>query len=265
MLAGMKAIELTIQELARIAGVSTRTLRYYDQIDLLKPALINSSGYRIYGREEVDRLQLILHYRVMDMKLDRIKALLDDSNADRLTILEAQYRELNQRHHRIGTILRCIEKSIKEAKGQIVMSVDEKFEAFKDNMISENEAKYGEAARRLYGDAAIDKGNQQFKNVTREQYQEFEALCARQFEALAAAMDGGDPTSDLAMETARLHRAFLEFWWHWYRPEAHSEIVKMYLQDEGFKKFYDDRKPGAAQFLHDAVHVYLKREFEFSA
>ena len=82
------------------------------------------------------------------------------------------------------------------------MSVDEKFEAFKDNMISENEAKYGEAARRLYGDAAIDKGNQQFKNVTREQYQEFEDLCGRQFEALAAAMDGGDPTSDLAMETA---------------------------------------------------------------
>lgn len=261
----MKNYQLTIQDLARIAGVSTRTLRYYDQIDLLKPARVTAAGYRIYGKQEVDRLQLILHYRTMGMKLERIKTLLYDSSADRLAILEAQYRELSQRHQRTERILWSIEKSIAEAKGERTMSIDEKFEAFKDQIIAENEEKYGKQARRLYGDDAMDEGNQQFKNVSREQYREFEELCARQFETLNAAMDAGDPASEAAMETARLHREFLEFWWHWYRPEAHSGIVKMYLQDEGFKKHYDDKRAGAAQFLHDAVHVYLEKEFDFSA
>ena len=260
----MKAIEMTIQDLARISGVSTRTLRYYDQIGLLQPARITTSGYRIYGEGEADRLQLILYYREMDMKLERIKELLDDSNADRLAILQDQYRELEQRRGRIEKILASIEKSIDQEKGERTMSIDERFEVFKDKMITDNEEKYGKEARSLYGDDAMDKGNQQFRNVSKEQYQEFEALCARQFETLYAAMDEGDPTSELAMEAARLHREFLEFWWHWYKPEAHSGIVKMYLQDEGFKKHYDDRNPGAAQFLHDAVHVYLKKEFNFS-
>ena len=263
MLARMNTIELTIMDLARIVGISTRTLRYYDQINLLKPARINASGYRFYGEEEVNRLQLIMHYRAMDMKLDRIKTLLDDSSSDRLTILEEQHRELSQRRLKIEKIIRSVEKSIEEAKGERTMNIDEKFEAFKDKMIADNEAKYGKEARRRYGEDAIDKGNKQFKYISKEQYREFEALCARQMETLKAAMEEGDPSSRLAMEAARLHREFLEFWWHWYRPEAHSGIVKMYLQDDGFKKHYDDKKAGAAQFLHDAVHVYLKKEFDF--
>lgn len=66
-------MEYTVQALGKLAGVSTRTLRYYDEIDLLKPARINSSGYRIYGPNEVDRLQQILFYRELDVPLETIK------------------------------------------------------------------------------------------------------------------------------------------------------------------------------------------------
>lgn len=66
-------MEYTVQKLGRLAGVSTRTLRYYDEIDLLKPARINSSGYRIYGQAEVDRLQQILFFRELGVELERIK------------------------------------------------------------------------------------------------------------------------------------------------------------------------------------------------
>ncbi len=59
-------MEYTVQGLAKIAGVSTRTLRYYDEIGLLKPARVNSSGYRIYGRTEVDMLQQILFFRDLE-------------------------------------------------------------------------------------------------------------------------------------------------------------------------------------------------------
>ena len=63
-------MEYTVQKLGRLAGISTRTLRYYDEIGILKPARINSSGYRIYGQTEVDRLQQIMLYREMGVNLD---------------------------------------------------------------------------------------------------------------------------------------------------------------------------------------------------
>ncbi|CAM5616222.1 MerR family transcriptional regulator OS=Lysinibacillus sphaericus OX=1421 GN=LS41612_05820 PE=4 SV=1 [Lysinibacillus sphaericus] len=65
-------MEYTILQLAKLSGVSTRTLRYYDEIDLLKPARTNEAGYRFYGQQEVDILQQILFYKALDMKLETI-------------------------------------------------------------------------------------------------------------------------------------------------------------------------------------------------
>ena len=70
-------MEYTVQKLGKMAGVSTRTLRYYDEIGILKPARINSSGYRIYGQAEVDRLQQILFYRELGVSLENIKDISD--------------------------------------------------------------------------------------------------------------------------------------------------------------------------------------------
>lgn len=69
-------MEYTVQKLSKLSGISTRTLRYYDEIGILKPGRINSSGYRIYGQSEVDILQQILFYRELDLKLEDIKKLL---------------------------------------------------------------------------------------------------------------------------------------------------------------------------------------------
>jgi DNA-binding transcriptional MerR regulator len=80
-------MEYTIQKLAKLAGVSKRTLRYYDEIDLLKPARINSSGYRIYSQKEVDRLQQILFYRELGVDLHSIKEIMTDPTFDRAKAL----------------------------------------------------------------------------------------------------------------------------------------------------------------------------------
>ena len=66
-------MEYSIKSLAKLAGISTRTLRYYDEIGLLKPLRINSSGYRIYGDKEVDILQQILFYKALELPLEKIK------------------------------------------------------------------------------------------------------------------------------------------------------------------------------------------------
>lgn len=75
-------MEYTIKKIAELSGVSPRTLRFYDEIGLLKPARINSSGYRIYGANEIDRLQQILFYRSLEFKLEQIQELLNQPDFD---------------------------------------------------------------------------------------------------------------------------------------------------------------------------------------
>ena len=77
-------MEYSIQALSRLSGVTTRTLRWYDEIGLLKPSRVAESGYRYYGPAEVDRLQDILYYRALGVELARIKRCLDDPSFDRL-------------------------------------------------------------------------------------------------------------------------------------------------------------------------------------
>ncbi|WP_394914064.1 MerR family transcriptional regulator [uncultured Robinsoniella sp.] len=79
-------MEYTIQKLAKLAGITTRTLRYYDGIGLLHPAYVNESGYRIYGETEVDALQQILLFRDMGMELSKIKAITEDAAYNRVDI-----------------------------------------------------------------------------------------------------------------------------------------------------------------------------------
>ncbi len=78
----------TIRQLAALSGVSTRTLRYYDEIGLLKPAFVNDAGYRFYDAPQVDRLQQILFYRQRGFELKAIRRLMDDSRFDRMKALQ---------------------------------------------------------------------------------------------------------------------------------------------------------------------------------
>ena len=78
-------MEYSVQQLSRLSGVTARTLRWYDEIGLLKPCRVGENGYRFYGRSEVDRLQMILHYRALGVELAQIKEYLDDPSFDRLT------------------------------------------------------------------------------------------------------------------------------------------------------------------------------------
>lgn len=87
-------MEYTVKKLANLAGVSTRTLRYYDEIGILKPARISSCGYRIYGQKEVNRLQQILFYREMDVSLEDIKRILDSPSFDEVVALKEHRKKL---------------------------------------------------------------------------------------------------------------------------------------------------------------------------
>lgn len=249
-------MEYTVQKLARLAGISTRTLRYYDEIGLLKPARLNSAGYRIYGFAEVDRLQQILFYRELGVGLDEVKRIINAPDFDRFAALKEHRQKLLEKRQQIEQLIANVEKTIASAEGGTKMTDKEKFAGFKQKMVADNEQKYGKEIRAKYGDKQVDEANQKVLGMTKEQYAEVQKLAADLMESLKAAMAAGDPAGELAQKTADLHRQWLSYYWGSYDKAAHAGLAQMYVADERFTAYYDQVQPGAAVFLRDAILIY---------
>ena len=253
-------MEYTVQKLAKLAGVSTRTLRYYDEIDLLKPARINSSGYRIYGQKEVDTLQQILFFRELEMELQSIKEIITNPTFDGAKALQDHRQKLLEKRSQLDVLIANVNKTIALTEGRINMSDQEKFEGFKKTRIDENEKKYGKEIREKYGEEVVNASNAKLMNMTQEEYEEVTQLSEEVNHTLAEAFKTGDPACDLAQKAAALHKQWLLFYWKEYSKEAHAGLAQMYVDDERFKAYYDKIHPGVAEFLRDAINIYTKRD-----
>lgn len=248
-------MEYTVQKLARLAGVSPRALRHYDDIGLLPPARISSSGYRVYGSAEVAMLQQILFYRALEMPLEEIRELIRAPEFDALAALRAHRQALNARKARLETLIANLNNTILHLEGETTMKDEERFEGFREKMIEENEAKYGKEVRERYGDAAAEASNKKLRGMSQADYEANQKLAAEANAALVAAMDTGDPGSGEARRAVKLHHDWLQCWGD-YSPEMHMGLGRMYVDDERFAAYYEALRPGAAVFLRDAIGKY---------
>lgn len=251
-------MEYTINKLAKLAGVSTRTLRYYDEFGLLSPTRMSSNGYRIYGQKEIDRLQQILFYRELGMPLEEIKNIILSKDFDGQAALESHLTELLAKRKQLDLLIANVEKTIKASKGKIIMSDQEKFEGFIKKLVDDNEQKYGKEVRAKYGDEVVNNSNAKIMGMSKEQYAEMEMLTGELNETLKAAFEQGDPSSELAQKACELHKKWLCYSWSDYSKEAHKGITQMYVNDPRFSAYYDKIAVGCAAFLRDAVLIYCK-------
>ena len=138
------------------------------------------------------------------------------------------------------------------------MSDNDKFEGFKEKLISDNYAQYGEEVRTKYGNDAVDNSNSKVRGMTKEQYTELEKLSLEVNETLKTAYEQGDPSSELAQKACELHKRWLCYFWDAYSKEAHLSVARMYVDDPRFTEYYDKIIPGCAVFLRDAVKIYCE-------
>ncbi len=250
-------MEYTVQALAALAGVTPRTLRYYDKIGLLPPLRLTEAGYRIYGPDQVDALQHILLYRALEVPLADIVGLMAAPDFAAAPALRAHRARLLERRARLETLIATVDKTIDMTEGRIHMTDREKFEGLKDKMIAENEEKYGAEVREKYGDEQAEASNAQFKNLSPEQFEAMQALSQEIADTLAEAVKTGDPAGPLGQKAAGLHRQWLGFFWPTYNKDAHAGLAQMYVDDERFTAYYDKETPGTAVFLRDAIVHYV--------
>ena len=251
-------MEYTINKLAKLAGISTRTLRYYDECGLLIPVRSSSNGYRIYGKKEVDRLQHILFYRELGVPLEEIGNILSHKEFDGMEALRGHLLALHAKRNQLDLLIQNVEKTIASMKGETIMNDKEKFAGFAEKLVQDNESKYGAEIRAKYGDEAVEKSNAKVKGMTEAQYKEVEKLSEELNSALKQAFEQGDPTSELAQKVCKLHKDWLCYFWDDYSKEAHIGIAEMYVNDLRFTAYYDKIASGCTVFLRDALFEFCK-------
>lgn len=249
-------MEYSIKALAELAGITTRTLRYYDRIDLLKPERVSPSGYRYYGQAQVDLLQQILFYRQRGMELSQIQEILYREDFDVLQTLQEHLRALEQEKQRLDCMISTVQETIASMKGEKMMSDEKKFQCFKEKLVKENEEKYGDEVREKYGDEAADASAAKVMKMSKGEYENFQRCGDEILKMLAACVgEGKSPESDAGKAVAALHKQWLLMTWGegTYSPEAHKGLVRMYVCDPRFTDYYDREQQGCAAFLRDAV------------
>lgn len=252
-------MEYSIQKLSSLAGVTTRTLRWYDETGLLKPSRVAPNGYRYYGPAEVDRLQDILYFRALGVELARIKACLDDPSFDRLSILRHHLTALEGERERLEGLIRSVRETITAEERNEIMIDEAKFEAFKRRAVEENEASFGKEAREKYGEAEVNAANAAVMKLTREEYREWTTLGEEiQTRLEAAVTAGASPEGEEGKAITALHKRWLTLSGLSYDAAKHRGIAQLYAADERFTAYYDKNCPGCARFLSCAVHHWVQ-------
>ncbi len=149
-------MEYTVQELAKLVGITPRTLRYYDEIGLLKPARSDSSGYRIYGGKEIDRLQQIMFYRELGVSLNQIREIITSPTFNKVAALQEHHAKLLERKNQLELLIDNVEKTLAMTERRTTMSDKEKFAGFKEKLLTENELKYGREIREKFGEESVN-------------------------------------------------------------------------------------------------------------
>lgn len=253
-------MEYNISQLSKLSGVSARTLRYYDEINLLHPSRTNEAGYRFYGDKEVNLLQQILFYRERGLSLEKIRFILYDENFDMLKALNEHLTELENRRERLSKLIDTVKDTIASVKGEFIMRDSEKFEAFKKDVVDQYEKLYGEEAREKYSDSEVDMAVNKVLSLSKEDYEKFQTLGKKVMEALkAAVISKASPESETGRSVASLHKEWLGYSWKNYTEQKHKGVVSLYVQDERFKKYYDREQDGCADFLLAAVDFWAEK------
>jgi DNA-binding transcriptional MerR regulator len=237
----------SVSQVAQIAGVTVRTLHHYDDIGLLRPSGRTSGGYRRYDEADLERLRLILVYRELGFTLEEIGTIL--AAADPSTHLRRQHGLLRQRIERLREMVAAIEYLLEAQTMGIALTPEEKFEVFGDF----DPDVHAQEARERWGDT-YQESARRVAGYTKDDWLKIQGRWADLVRRFIEAMDAGLPaTSQVAMDLAEEHRAHITEHFYECPYEVQLGLAEMYLADDRFLKYYENERPGLAQYIHDAI------------
>ncbi len=244
-----KESELSIHELAKLAGVTRRTLHHYDEIGLLPPSRIGENGYRYYEDDAALRLQQILFYKELGMDLGQIMDILTEPGFDINRALESHKKQLQLRIERLQRLIGTVEATIQEVNGGKPMNKQKMFGVFSE----EKQKEYETEVRQKYGEKAFD-GVHDWKKYSKAQQQQIIDEGNQVYEDLVGLID--QPADDPKVQAiiARWHQHMKYF----YDPsiERMRGLADLYNDSPDFKSKFDSNHPRLAEYMREAINIY---------
>lgn len=243
----------TVGVVARMVGVSVRTLHHYDKISLVVPSGRTASEYRVYDDVDVERLHQVLTYRELGFPLEQIATLLDDPDVDTLSRLTSQRDLLTDRIHRLHQMVAAVEEMMNAKKSGIQLSAAEQTEIFGDDWLGDE---YADEAQQRWGDTDAWKQSQErTAHYTKGDWQRIKAETDAHEAKVADAMRRGvTPGSAEANVLAEEHRAGIEQFYDC-GYEMQVCLADMYVSDPRFAEHYDSVADGLAGYLREVIRA----------
>ena len=248
-----RATTYTVHQLAGMAGISVRTLHHYDHIGLLPPSGRTAAGYRLYGEEDLLRLQQILFFKELDLPLEEIRRILADPGFDRVRALAQHRRTLELRAERLARLLNTIDRTIARLT-EVDMSLtdEELYEGFPREQVE----RWQREVKEQYDPILVAESNRRVSKMSKAEWQGIKAEGDVITRLVANLAEAGRPPSDPEVQAAiARHHAWIE---HFYpcSAEVYRGLGQLYAEHAEFRANYDKYRPGLADFMRKAMAYY---------
>lgn len=253
----------TVKKLSELSGVSVRTLHFYEEIALLKPAYYGSNGYRYYEEKQLLQLQQILFFKELGFSLKQIEKVVGKDDFDQLASLHSHRRALSKEWEKIGVLLKTIDKTIKHLNGKKKMKDKEIFDGFCITLVKK--AKPGtsyEAAEELVFKSVKDptKNVEDVKKRGKEFYDNINKAACELFAKISACIEKGlSPTSQEVQDLIQKHHAFIQNF-HDASKEVYQAMAQLYREHPEMRKQLDPFHPHLATFMAEAMKAFADRK-----
>ncbi len=245
-----------VKEVAALSGLTIRALHHYDSIGLLVPSARTDAGYRLYGDDDLLRLQQILIGRELGLSLEAIRRSLDDPAFDRRVALRAQRAELAARAERAADMIRAIDAALAIIEEEAMGKVDMKkiFDGFDPD-------RYADETKQRWGHTdAYKVSAQRTKAYTEADWQKIkDEQAAIYADALAARVAGVRPDEPRAMDVAERHRRSIDRWFHPCSSKMHCGLADLWEADRRYADSIDKFGAGLTEYLAAAVRANAQR------
>ena len=248
----------TVKKLATISGVSVRTLHWYDEVGLLKPAYCNNKGYRFYEKEQLLLLQQILFFREVGFKLDDIQNMLGSDDFDKIKILRAHKATMEKGVHRMRKLIDTIDKTIIYLQGEYNMQDKDLYVGF--DLAKQKE--YEQYLVQSYSAVAEDLIHESKKRTTHWKNKDWQYI-KDEGDAIYTELskwidrDVEPRDSEVQKIIARHYQMIEQFYTA--SKDVYIGLGQLYCENPEFRKFFDAHHPKLAEFMGEAMSVYAMK------
>ena len=243
----------TIKKIADLAGVTTRTIRYYDEIGLLSPADTGDNGYRYYDQGSLLRLQQILFFRELDVPLKDIQLIMSRPDFNLAAALEKHRTSLQSKAERLDKLIDTVDQTIATIKGEWTMNDKDYFEGF-------DETQYQEEAKKLWGDTPQwAESQKKWASYTMEQKGEIKAEGGRITIRMVSEDPNASPDDPDVQAAIGEYHAYINKYFYTCDVGFLRGLADMWVEDQRFAINYERIREGGAVFVRAAVHIFCDK------